>query len=135
MCHQKVIAETCNCYWPSLSLPSFGEFSTSFSTYNKYYLLTRLFSTCNIYSPSIFSTSIFLPDYSPSHSPFIGLPAASSWWTTLKGTAMPMSWPTSTTRSCCFNQKLSQRESFFCCRKCPCGTECDERQFLSRVNL
>ena len=43
MCHQKAIAEACNCYWPSLSLPSFGEFSTSFSTYNKY-ILTRLFS-------------------------------------------------------------------------------------------
>ena len=36
LCHQKAIAETCNCYWPSLSLPSFGEFSTSFSTFNKY---------------------------------------------------------------------------------------------------
>ena len=43
MCHQKAIAEACNCYWPSLSIPSAGEFSTSFSTYNKY-ILTRLFS-------------------------------------------------------------------------------------------
>ena len=43
MCHQKAIAEACNCYWPSLTVPSFGDFSTSFSTYNKY-ILTRLFS-------------------------------------------------------------------------------------------
>ena len=25
--------------------------------------------------------------------------------------------------------------SFICYRKCPCGTECNERQFLSRVNF
>ena len=49
MCHQKAIAEACNCYWPSLSLPSFGEFSTSFSTYNKY-ILTRLFSPLRLFS-------------------------------------------------------------------------------------
>ena len=35
MCHQKTITETCNCYWPSLSLPSFEENSTSFSTFDK----------------------------------------------------------------------------------------------------
>ena len=32
-------------------------------------------------------------------------------------------------------RKFSQRHSFMHRRKCPCGTECDERQFLSRVNF
>jgi len=35
MCHQKTITERCNCYWPSLSLPSFNENSTGFSTFGK----------------------------------------------------------------------------------------------------
>jgi len=81
MCHQKAIAEACNCYWPSLSLPSFGEFSTSFSTYNK--------TPC----------SIKLVD-NPERDCYADVMAD-------------------------FDDEI---------RKCPCGTECDERQFLSRVS-